>query len=89
EAVAIVGDDDATVLVREADRLLMKELIGNRVDPERVEGSLVCLGGVDIEAEDGRAVRNTFDSRLARSERELRHLAVRLIPDLAKRGAEL
>ncbi|MBK5268861.1 MAG: hypothetical protein JJE47_15690, partial [Acidimicrobiia bacterium] len=46
EAVAIVGDDDATVLVREADRLLMKELIGNRVDPERVEGSLVCLGGV-------------------------------------------
>jgi len=89
EAVAIVGDDDVTVLVREADQLLMKELTGDRVDAEHVEGSLVCLGGVDIEADDGRAVRNTFDSRLARSERELRHLAVRLIPDLVKRGAEL
>ncbi len=89
EAVAIVGDDDATVLVREADRVLMKELTGDRVDSGHVEGSLVCLGGVDIEAADGRAVRNTFDSRVARSERELRHLAVRLIPDLAKRGAEL
>ncbi len=85
EASAVVPDDDAMVLVRKADEPLMRRLVGGAAS---VEGSLTCLGGVDIEAPDGRGVRNTLDSRLARSEPELRHLAVQMIPELARIGAE-
>ncbi len=84
EANAILAGDDVTILVRPEDRSLMEQL----VDEGRgsVEASLDCIGGLDIEAPDGRAVRNTIDSRLTTATRQLRHLAASLVPEL-RRGA--
>lgn len=79
EAAEAVPDTDATVLVRKADQDVMERL---QVGVGRVDGSLDCSGGVDLETTDGRAVRNTLDARVTRSQQELRHLAVHMIPDL-------
>jgi len=79
EAAEAVPDPDATVLVRKADQDLMERLL---VGAGRVDGSLECSGGVDLETTDGLAVRNTLDARVTRSQQELRHLAVQMIPDL-------
>lgn len=88
EAATVVADDDAVVLVRPDDQELIERLGEERLGKGQIEGSLRCLGGVDIVAKDGRAVRNTLDARLARSERELRHVAVQTIPELARIGVE-
>ena len=53
-----------------------------------VEGVLDCIGGLDVEAADGRSVRNTLDSRLSQSERRLRRLAVQLIPEMSSAESE-
>lgn len=52
-----------------------------RVDPRDAslapdaEPTLVSWGGVELEAADGRIVRNTLEERLARAEPELRRIA--------------
>ena len=88
EAAKIVSDEDATVLVRPEDRERAERLIAERNGEGSVEAALSCMGGLDIETDDGRCVRNTFDSRLALSERGLRSLAVATIPEFAGAGAE-
>jgi vacuolar-type H+-ATPase subunit E/Vma4 len=87
EAIAIVPDEDATVLVRPEDRELAEHLIGERGGAGTVDATRSCIGGLDVETADGRCVRNTFDSRLALSERELRRLAVATIPEFAGSGS--
>jgi len=87
EAIAIVPDEGATVLVRPQDRELAEHLIAERGGGGTVDGTRSCIGGLDVETADGRCVRNTFDSRLALSERELRRLAVAIVPEFAGSGA--
>ena len=86
EAISIVADEDATVLVRPRDRALAEHLLAERGAAGSVDATLSCIGGLDVETEDGRCVRNTFDSRLALSERELRRLAVATIPGFTGSG---
>ncbi len=86
EAFAVVSDSDATVLVRPEDRGLAERVVADRGAAGPVEAKLSCIGGVDLETEDGRCVRNTLDSRLAQSERSLRSLAVATIPEFAGSG---
>ena len=83
EAVAIVPDRDATLVVRPADVELAERLARDRGGASAVRGLLDCIGGLDVEADDGRSVRNTIDSRLLQSERRLRRLAVQVIPQMA------
>lgn len=83
EAVSIVPDAEATVLVRPEDRELAERLLAERGGAGSVAATLPCIGGLDVETDDGRSVRNTFDSRLAQSERELRRLAVAVVPEFA------
>jgi vacuolar-type H+-ATPase subunit E/Vma4 len=87
EAIAIVPDEDARVLVRPEDRELAEHLIAERGGAGTVDATRSCIGGLDVETADGRCVRNTFDSRLGLSERELRRLAVATIPEFAGSGA--
>jgi vacuolar-type H+-ATPase subunit E/Vma4 len=87
EAASVVPDDDATILVRAADRRSAEGMVTTGATVSRIDASLQCTGGVDIEAKDGRAVRNTLDARLRRCESELRHLAVQLIADFENIGA--
>lgn len=87
EAVAVVPDSDATVLVRPEDRELAERLIAERGVDGPVQATLTCIGGLDVETADGRCVRNTLDSRLTKSERGLRSLAVATIPEFAGSGA--
>lgn len=54
--------------------------------PLRVDPSLSTLGGVELSTEDGRNVRNTFESRLERAMGDLRALAVDRIPELRGEG---
>ncbi len=82
-AVTVVPSPDATVLVRPADAELAERVVRDRGATGAVEGVLDCIGGLDLEADDGRSVRNTVDSRLRQSERRLRRLAVRVIPQMA------
>jgi len=77
EANAILAGDDVAVLVRSEDHSLIQQLVP--ASGGRVKASLACIGGLDIEAPDGRAVRNTIDSRLTAATRQLRHLAARVI----------
>ena len=86
EAISVVPDADATVLVRPEDRELAERLHLERGGVGSVAATLSCIGGLDIETDDGRSVRNTFDSRLALSERELRRLAVAIVPEFAGSG---
>ncbi len=83
EAVAIVPDRDATVLVRPEDRELAERLVAERDGAVQVNATLSCIGGLDVETPDGRSVRNTLDRRLAQSERGFRKLAVATVPDFA------
>ena len=46
-----------------------------------IEPSLTSTGGVDLITDDGRAVLNTFEARLARADGRLRRLATEHIPD--------
>jgi vacuolar-type H+-ATPase subunit E/Vma4 len=52
-----------------------------RIDPRdealapQGESTLETWGGVELEAADGRVVRNTLEERLRRAEPELRRLA--------------
>jgi vacuolar-type H+-ATPase subunit E/Vma4 len=87
EATSIVGDPDATVLVRAEDCELAERLIAERGGTGPVDATLSCIGGLDVETADGRCVRNTLDSRLSQSERSLRSLAVAEIPEFAGSGA--
>lgn len=86
EAVVVVPDTDAAVLVRSEDRDLAERLIADRAAAGTVEATLSCIGGLDVEADDGRCVRNTLDSRLRQSEGSLRGLAVATIPEFAGSG---
>ena len=86
EAISVVPDADATVLVRPEDRELAERLLSERGGVGSVAATLSCIGGLDVETDDGRSVRNTFDSRLALSERELRRLAVSIVPEFAGSG---
>ena len=54
-----------------------------------VEGSLETRGGVEVVAPGGRAVRNTVEERLARSEPFLRSLVAGVIPNMAPRREEV
>ena len=83
EAVTVVPDPDATVLVRPEDVELAQQAGRDRGATGAVKGVLDCLGGLDVEAVDGRSVRNTIDSRLLQSERRLRRLAIQVIPQMA------
>ncbi|MDH3754681.1 MAG: V-type ATP synthase subunit E [Acidimicrobiia bacterium] len=74
---------DATgVLVDPADTELVGSLL---VERDRrglaVETASTCLGGVELVTDDGRAVRNTFESRLQRADGRLRRLVAQHIPD--------
>lgn len=84
EAAAIVPDGDATILVRASDVALVQRL--PRATSALVSVSTDDSGGLDIEAPDGRAVRNTFAARLNRCERRLRLLTVEMIPEMATAG---
>ena len=86
EAVKIVPDGDATLLVRHEDRELAQRLIAERGGRGTVDATRSCIGGLDLETGDGRCVRNTFDSRLSLSERRLRSLAVATIPEFMGSG---
>lgn len=83
EAMAVVPDPGATVLVRPVDVELATRVARERGGTGAVRGVLDCVGGLDLESEDGRSVRNTVDSRLLQSERRLRRLAVQVIPAMA------
>lgn len=83
EAATVVPDDDAVVMVRPADEGAMGEITRRHGVAPPIDPSLDCLGGLDIVARDGRAVRNTLDARLARSDRRLRQLAIEAIPEFA------
>ncbi len=86
EALKVIPDPDATVLVRPADAHRASEVVRGRGATGEILSVLDCLGGLDIEAVDGRSVRNTLDARLAQSERRLRRLAVELVPQLSSSG---
>ena len=86
EAITALREADATILVRASDRERIERIVADHGRDDRVSGSLVCAGGVDAEAGDGRAARNTIDARLHSSERQLRHLAVQSIPEFATQG---
>ena len=63
----------ATVLRVDArDEVLAAGMLAGRVLQVRAE--LETAGGVDVSSGDGRAVRNTFEERLANAEPELRML---------------
>lgn len=81
EATAVVPDHDAVVLVRPGDEDLMQEIA--RGSPLPLDPTLDCVGGLDIVARDGRAVRNTLDARLSRSDGRLRQLALEVIPEFS------
>lgn len=83
EAVAVVPDPDATLLVRPEDEELARQIAREHGSTGAVKGVLECIGGLDVEARDGRSVRNTVDSRLVQAERPLRRLAVQVIPEMA------
>lgn len=82
EAIAVVPDPDATLLVRSEDVELALRIAREAGSTGAVKGVLECIGGLDVEADDGRSVRNTVDSRLVQSERPLRRLAVQVIPEM-------
>lgn len=83
EAATVVPDDDAVVMVRPEDEDLMREIARRRGPSLALDPTLDCVGGLDIVAGDGRAVRNTLEARLSRSERDLRKLALEVIPEFA------
>lgn len=83
EAATVVPDHDAVVMVRPEDEDLMREIARRRGPSPELDPTLDCVGGLDIVARDGRAVRNTLDARLARSDRGLRKLALEVIPEFA------
>ena len=56
-------------------------LVAIQRDEFVVEAPLTCLGGLTLVTDDGRAVRNTFDSRLDRADRRLRRLVAEHLPE--------
>ena len=87
EALTVVPDPGATVLVRPMDLELAERVARDRGATGVVKGALDCVGGLDIEGADGRSVRNTVDSRLQQSERRLRRLAVQAIPEMTSEAS--
>ena len=47
-----------------------------------VQPELTTIGGLDVSTNDGRAIRNTFEARLAKAEPHLRRLAAEALPEL-------
>lgn len=75
--------EDATRLsVDAADIALAQEVVSER-GAERilVEVGEPTAGGLDLATEDGRVVRNTFESRFGRADGRLRCLVARELPD--------
>ena len=87
EALTVVPDPGATVLVRPVDVELAERVARDRGATGVVKGVLDCIGGLDIEGADGRSARNTVDSRLRQSERRLRRLAVQAIPEMTSEAS--
>ncbi len=89
EATAVLHDEGLTIRVRATDGPAMQRIVAENSMQAAVDPSLECLGGLDLETPDGRAVRNTVDARLVRAERQLRLTAVEVIPELATGRAAL
>ena len=74
--------DATTVGVDLADVELVRSVLAERErDLLVVEATRSCLGGVVLATDDGRVVKNTFDSRLDRADRRLRRLVADRIPE--------
>ena len=81
EALRVVPDPERAV-VDAADTGLVRVLLDERVLGCAVVASHTPrLGGLDLEAADGRVVRNTFDARLDRADVRLRALVAGHLPD--------
>lgn len=89
EATAVLHDEGLTIRVRASDGPAMQRIVAENSMQSAVDPSLECLGGLDLETADGRAVRNTVAARLVRAERQLRLTAVEVIPELATGRAAL
>ena len=89
EATAVLHDEGLTIRVRATDGPAMQRIVAENSMQSAVDPSLECLGGLDLETADGRAVRNTVAARLVRAERQLRLTAVEVIPELATGRAAL
>lgn len=89
EAMSVVADPGATMLVRPSDVGLAGRVARDHAVTGEVKGVLDCIGGLDVESDDGRSVRNTIDSRLLQSGRRLRRLAVQVIPEMASQEAQI
>ena len=75
--------EDATRLtVDAADVALARAAVGERGASQLVvEVGESSAGGLDLATDDGRVVRNTFESRFARADGRLRCLVARELPD--------
>ncbi len=83
EGIDVIGRTDITsISVDSADVDLARELVSERLPGAVVVATAAsCLGGLDLATDDGRVVRNTFESRLARADDRLRGLVAEQRPD--------
>lgn len=66
----------SAVRINPADEDLLTKLLAERGEAQlRVEPVLTCWGGLELASDDGRTVRNTFESRLESAEGQLRLVA--------------
>ena len=90
---ALVGEalaalpQGARLLVDPRDEQLAREAIAGAGAALDIEPSLVSWGGVVLESDDGRAVRNTLEERLANAEPVLRMELARSAAGPAGEGA--
>lgn len=75
-----------TVMVDRGDVELVARLLDRLDVAVHVDASLVTAGGVRVATADGRSVDDTFETRLARAEPELRRLLVLAVPALIPEG---
>ncbi len=81
EALRVVSDP-AVVIVHKGDTAMVRELLAERhVDCDATPSPSARAGGLDLEAPDGRLVHNSFESRLARADDELRAMVAGHLPD--------
>lgn len=82
EGLDVIGRTDITqVSVDRADVDLARGLVFERLPGAVVVAAAApCLGGLDLATDDGRVVRNTFESRLARADDRLRGLVAEQLP---------
>lgn len=76
EALAALPDA-RVVRVDPRDAQLAAAALARRGATARIEASLESAGGLELDGEDGRVLRNTFEVRLERAEPYLRALAAR------------